>query len=400
MFADFERQLAEHAAFIRGSTIAWAALDGASLTTGSCGVEPGPRFYAIESVTKVFTGILLDVFAQRGLLSGETQLGEVLTGARLGSAVAHITLRELQTHTSGLPRLPLNMAKHDLTDPYAGYSQADLMAALEALSDGQIIDGRGMKEYSNFGGGVLGNVIALAAGAPYAELLERELFAPLGMHDTFIATGETLAARAPGLPGHDADGDPCPTWTFDAMAPAGGAVSTLADMIAFTNALLRDQRWGLEANASWVADVEIRWHNGQTHGHHAMLALDASTQRAAIALWNAAYGVDEVCLHALRPDRSVPMLPVERDLAPGAIAAYHGTYAVEHSVMLVSAHADRLLVQSILVNGAFYPLGDDAFFSRSMPQHVLRFVRDDDDAVTGLRVLFHGIVTTRLQRQM
>jgi hypothetical protein len=67
--------------------------------------------------------------------------------------------------------------------------------------------------------------------------------------------------------------------------------------------------------------------------------------------------------------------------------------------MLVSARADRLLVQSVLVSGAFYPLGDDAFFCKSMPHHVLRFVRDGDRVIDEVRVLFHGIVTTRMRRR-
>jgi D-alanyl-D-alanine carboxypeptidase len=399
MFADFERQLAEHAAFIPGTTIAWAAIDGASETRGTCGAEPGPHFYAIGSITKVFTGMLLDVFARRGLLNGETRLGELLPDARLGNAVAHITLRELQTHTSGLPRLPLNMAKNDLTDPYAAYSQTDLIAALEALSDGQIIDGRGMKEYSNFGGGVLGNVIALAAGTPYGELLERELFAPLGMHDTFIATAATLAERAPGLQGHDADGDACPAWTFGAMAPAGGAVSTIADMTAFANALLNDARWALRANASWVENDAIRWHNGQTRGHHAMIAFDASARRVAIALWDAAYSIDTACLHALNPKHAVAALPAVQRVPPETIALLDGTYYADNATLQATSHGDRLLIQSTLVNGMFYPLGYDVFFSKNMPEHLLTFTRDARGAPDGLTVTHYGIQIMRMQRR-
>jgi CubicO group peptidase (beta-lactamase class C family) len=398
MFADFERQLAEHAAFIPGSTIAWTAIDGERVTTGTCGAEPAPRFFAIGSITKVFTGMLVDIFAQRGLLGGETRLGELLPQARLGKAVAHITLRELQTHTSGLPRLPLNTAKDDLTDPYAGYAQADLIAALETLSDGQIIDGRGVKEYSNFGGGVLGNTLALAAGTPYGDLLEREIFAPLGMHDTFIATAATLAERAPGLGGHDADGDACPAWTFGAMAPAGGAVSTIADMTAFANALLHDERLGLTTNASWVESGAIRWHNGQTRGHHAMIAFDVSARSAAIALWNAAYGIDTVCLRALRPGYAVAALPITAGISAAAIAAFAGTYAADNATLQATAHGERLRIRSTLINGAFYPLGDDAFFSKNLPDHILTFGRDAVGMVDRLEVTHYGMTIMRLRR--
>lgn len=80
--------------------------------------------FEIGSITKVFTGILLAELAARGEVSltdpVEKYLPERVTmSSRSGPK---ITLLDLSTHHSALPRRPDNMSPSDAANPYADYT--------------------------------------------------------------------------------------------------------------------------------------------------------------------------------------------------------------------------------------------------------------------------------------
>jgi CubicO group peptidase (beta-lactamase class C family) len=80
-----------------------------------------------------------------------------------------ITLRDLSTHTSGLPRLPTNLAPKDPANPYADYTTGHLN---QFLSNYQLTRGIGAQyEYSNLSGGLLGHALARRAGMDYETLV-------------------------------------------------------------------------------------------------------------------------------------------------------------------------------------------------------------------------------------
>jgi CubicO group peptidase (beta-lactamase class C family) len=74
--------------------------------------------FEIGSISKVFTGLLLTQAVTDGKLAFTDTLAQ------------RITLRQLATHTSCLPRLPDNMNAVDAGDPYAQYDGAALFAYL------------------------------------------------------------------------------------------------------------------------------------------------------------------------------------------------------------------------------------------------------------------------------
>jgi hypothetical protein len=80
-----------------------------------------------------------------------------------------ITLIDLATHTSALPRMPANFAPKDPSDPYADYSVARLN---EFLSSHALTRDIGSKyEYSNLGVGLLGLALCRRAGTDYETLV-------------------------------------------------------------------------------------------------------------------------------------------------------------------------------------------------------------------------------------
>src|SRR6185436_4290519 len=92
-----------------------------------------------------------------------------------------ITLRQLATHTSCLPRLPENMWNATADDPYAQY---DDKAMFDYLAHAKVVAPPCAADYSNLGVGILAVVLERAYGKPWTALVKEKVTEPLGMVDT------------------------------------------------------------------------------------------------------------------------------------------------------------------------------------------------------------------------
>ena len=129
-----------------------------------------------------------------------------------------ITLQDLATHTSGLPRLPTNMAPKDAANPYADYSFEDLYTFLSAYQLSRDIGSE--NQDSNLGGGLLGHVLTLQAHATdYEALVRARVTAPLGMPSTAITLPPEMKSRLAA--GHSAQLQPVANWDLLMLAGAG-----------------------------------------------------------------------------------------------------------------------------------------------------------------------------------
>ena len=172
---------------------------------GSAGEPLGPHVsMEIGSITKVFTALLLADMTERGQAGLDDPIGrhlpaEVADGC---PAAAVITLRDLATHTSGLPRLPRNlipMALRHPSDPYARYTTAHLFRAVRAARKPAVP----AYLYSNFGFGLLGYLLSHTAGRSYGELISGRVHPHPGLAGTSIGV-RTAGPPPPGtgpLPG-------------------------------------------------------------------------------------------------------------------------------------------------------------------------------------------------------
>ena len=113
-----------------------------------------------------------------------------------------ITLQDLATHTSGLPRMPDNFQPKDLANPYADYTVERMY---QFLSRYQLTrDAGATVDYSNLGAGLLGHVLARRAGMDYDTLVRTRVTGPLGMRHT----GHRALARNAGAPRAGAQSGP------------------------------------------------------------------------------------------------------------------------------------------------------------------------------------------------
>src|SRR5258708_16032071 len=124
----------------------------------------GDSVFEIGSVTKVFTATLLADMVERGEVSLNDAISKYLPKSVKTPTrnCKEITILDLSTQTSGLPRLPDNFAPRDVQNPYADYSVAQIYAFLSGYTLTRDIDYK--YQYSNLGVGLLGHILALRAG--------------------------------------------------------------------------------------------------------------------------------------------------------------------------------------------------------------------------------------------
>jgi len=278
--------------------------------------------FEIGSITKVFTGALLADLAEQGRVALTDPVADYLPDsvrvpARNGR---QITLLDLATQRSGLPRLPSNLRPRNALNPYADYSVSQLYLFLSGYTLTR--DPGAQFEYSNLGVGLLGLALARAAGTSWPELVRERILAPLQLRMTGVSLTPEMQAHA--TTGHNALDREVPYWDLPTFAGAGALRSTAADMLRFAAAnldpgdapLTKTLRLthqpradagsaALQIGLNWLIahpySRDIIWHNGGTGGFHAFIGLEPATGRAVVVLANSSRSIDDIGLHVLDP---------------------------------------------------------------------------------------------------
>ncbi|MFK8845051.1 serine hydrolase domain-containing protein [Streptomyces sp. Ac-502] len=211
---------------------------GSTAREGGVPVEPATRF-EVGSLSKTFTALLFAEHAARGVVGHHDPAARHLpAGTYVPVRGTDITLTHLATHTSGLPRLPPGLLRSDIrrlpTNPYAGFTRADV---LRALARTRLRSRPGTRvRYSNFGVGLLGHALCGAAGGlPYEDLLAARVLRPLGLHDT-----SATAAPPPGgtqVTGYG-HGRARPPFGIPGLPGAGAVRSSARDLLTLAEALI------------------------------------------------------------------------------------------------------------------------------------------------------------------
>ena len=266
-------------------------------------VQPDSIF-EIGSISKTFTALMLARMVAQGEVKFDEPVRELLPdGTAPKAAGAEITLLDLATQHSGLPRMPDNFHPADPRNPYADYRPADLYRFL--ASHGVARPAAPEFLYSNLGFGLLGQALANRAGKSYAALLQQEIAGPLGLKDTVVSLSPEQQARF--IQGHDAKHGPAHAWDLDALAGAGAVRSTAADMLTYleaqlhpdkfpalaaaiaqTHVLRADSMPGMRIGLAWlyVEKGGFYWHNGGTGGFSSYTFFDPKNDCAGVVLFN------------------------------------------------------------------------------------------------------------------
>ncbi len=379
-----------------GEAIVVGVIDAQGRRIVARGAARPDTLFEIGSITKVFTGLLLADMAARGEVALDDPAANYLpVGWTLPVRGRPITLLDLATHRSGLPRVPLNLPFADEDNPYADYTPALMRDFLKTWVPER--EPGAAYAYSNLGVALLGQILAHRAGTDYATLVRRRITGPLHMTDTDMrrAGGDMRRQAIP----HDEFLRPVAPWGGGAMVAAGGLRSDAGDMLAFLAAHLgftpsllkpvmdrmRIVRAGTDGpetaiGIGWMITKtrvgDIVQHGGATGGYLASIAFDPVRGRGVVVLANAMTqpGVDDIALHLLTgsaidatppPPAPPPVRPVIA-MSPAALDRFVGRYRLApDQVITVFRAKDRLMIQLIGQQALpIYPAGPYDFFAK------------------------------------
>ena len=148
--------------------------------------------YRIASLTKVFTATAIMQLRDQGKLRLDDPVEQYLPWFRVKSRFPDqpkVTIRQLLTHTSGLPREAAYPYWTDNKFP----SRTEMIKGLE--NQEMIFAPEDRIKYSNLGFAVAGEIVAEAAGMPYSEYVEKNILAPLGMKSTTVYFQDSQSKR-------------------------------------------------------------------------------------------------------------------------------------------------------------------------------------------------------------
>jgi D-alanyl-D-alanine-carboxypeptidase/D-alanyl-D-alanine-endopeptidase len=375
------------------------------------------RLFEIGSITKVFTTSILEDMVERGEVRLDDPVAKYLPRSVKvpGRGDRQITLLDLATQSSGLPRMPANFTPRDSLNPYADYTVQQMYAFLSGYELTRDVGAQ--YEYSNLGMGLLGHALALKAGTSYEELVRRRILTPLGMRETVITF--TPAVRARVAPGHDSEGRVVPNWDLPTLAGAGALRSTAADMLRFLAANIDSTATPLsrtfrhaqgERHATNNANMKIGlawhlfsrpvgtivWHNGGTGGYRSYLGFDPVRRLGVVVLSNIDASVDDIGVHLLDetyPLRPPPKLRTEVAVDSLVLNRYVGEYELAPTFhVVVTREAAHLFVQA--TGQPRFPVfgeSDSTFFLKVVDAQI-SFERDTTGSVRGLVLHQNGQV--------
>jgi serine-type D-Ala-D-Ala carboxypeptidase/endopeptidase len=214
--------------------------------------------YEIGSISKLFTGILL----AEAVTAGDMQLSDPIQ-LYLPSGIQApvynnepITLLDLATHRSGLPRDP---GTDDIAQLYNWLNDYALPRAPGA-----------QYSYSNLGYALLGDMLARRSGSDFDTLEYQSVSQPLGLLDTREALNDDQNARL--AQGYTYDGSLAADFPQSgALGPAGYMHSTLDDMTRFLIASMEPGSTPLAASLSMSQALQA---GGKDAGMGAALGWD------------------------------------------------------------------------------------------------------------------------------
>ncbi|MGH3291059.1 MAG: serine hydrolase domain-containing protein [Trebonia sp.] len=269
-----------------GIAVAVTAIDADGPAFAGTTWLPQDARFEIGSVTKTMTATLLASLVLDGTVTLDDPIGGWLDAGPNGD----ITLEQLATHTSGLPRLAPDQPV-DWANPFRDLAAEQAEEALRAA----IRPPEAAHLYTNFGYQLLGIVLERASGHAYQDLLAERLFEPLEM--TCSGVGEAGG-------GIRLTGNPVGHWDR-ALPAAGGIESTVEDVARYLSACLNPQDGALgraitlcrqprvrihedrEIGLAWFIIGDVFRHNGRTGGFASCVAVNQVAGRAVGAMVNA-----------------------------------------------------------------------------------------------------------------
>jgi len=220
----------------------------------SPGALDANNVFNIASVTKTFTGTALASLVNDGTVTLDQNVSSLITELR-GTAADTITLRQLATHTSGLPRVDEHMFDwpYDQTNPYKFYDLSRLISFFRSY----ISSGPEAISYSNLGVGTLGLALSRANHSTYEKMIHDRILTPLGLEDTAVTLSDDQNARL--ITGYaPKTHEVVPVWTYTPETLGLGSVdSTLNDLLTYVEANLNPTSTDIGRSITLTHQIQV-----------------------------------------------------------------------------------------------------------------------------------------------
>jgi len=318
--------------------------------------------FRIGSLTKQFTAAAILLLQQDGKLRTGDPISRFYPSAPV--AWSNITLRNLLTHTSGIPDVDFGLvSKQSLNTP------EDLM---KGIPEKALEFQPGTKaEYANINFMLLGLVIEKASGEPYCQFLQERIFSPLKLTETTCDMNSNRAPQRAYGYRPSAHGPVAVTdYALSTLTGAGNLDSSATDLIRWTEALhggkvlspasltemttpfLDGYAYGLQITTEEGA-LDIS-HNGTVDGFFSCLDYIPVTKTVVVVLSNlvgernqttpGTLALDTELVHlAISNDAILPSEGKEASVPETVLRAYTGKYRStdsDHPVFIVVTYAD------------------------------------------------------------
>ena len=387
-------------------------------TSGTSRPLDANSVFEIGSITKTFTATSLADMVVKGEVKLDDPVAKYLpSNAHVPSRNGkEITLVDLATQSSGLPRMPTNFSPKDQNNPYADYTEQQ---AVDFVSSYQLTRDVGAKyEYSNLGMGLLGIALTRREGVSYEQLVRKHVIDPLQMNDTRVTFTPSMRERL--ALGHDDAGKVVSNWDIPGLAGAGALRSTVNDMLKYLAAnvdaahsplapaieMTHVKRHGtdspnLSLGLAWHILTtpngnDITWHNGGTGGYRTFTGFDPVRHAGVVVLSNSNTGVDDIGLHLIDPRLPLTPAPVkvthtEIMLSPDVLQRYVGDYELAPTFhIVVTREGGALFGQPTGQDKVqLFAEKEDGFFLKVVDAQLV-FTKDSSGNVTGLILKQNG----------
>lgn len=271
--------------------------------------SPSTRF-RIASHSKVFTATAIMQLVEQGRLRLDDRVADHLGWLAVDDAeseLAHITVRQLLSHASGLTRDGATTHWHDDDFP-------TLDGIVEQTASMPVLGSYEHLKYSNVGFTLAGQVIEAVTGRSYEEHVTEALLEPLGLSSTTPDLPDDMSDHATGYPRWlpDRVREPFDHVPARVMNSATGFSSTAPDLLRWYQAhrfgsgeLLHDRtkremqrlqfeagdtRWGLGFSIDKVASMTFATHGGGYPGFITYSGVEQKHGLAVVVLTNAGDG--------------------------------------------------------------------------------------------------------------
>jgi CubicO group peptidase (beta-lactamase class C family) len=265
--------------------------------------------FEIGSITKQFTAACVLMLAEAGKLNVDDKAFGYLPD--LPEPWRGVTIRQLLTHTSGIPN-------YTAQEAFSWSEDYDANGILKLVSDKPLNFPSGDRfEYSNTNYYLLGLLVTRVSSESLDEFMRKRIFAPLGMtHTRFADAKEVIPHRAHGYSLEASGLVNAPTLRKGAAGGAGGILSTVGDMAKwdaalYSNTLLkvdsRKEMWTpARLNGGGSSPYGFGWaiaqpgahglvdHSGGTAGFNSLIARYRDAKLTVIVLANVTGGAEPI----------------------------------------------------------------------------------------------------------